>query len=133
MSNAVASAGTSAGSATNTNSASGSRKRRMSHAQAARSMCTPARVAHFIGPPRGVASNLSTRRRPGSILGLLAGSSAAGSVPDFADELLEDVLQGDDAQLAVAVADLYEVCASALQQCQDLVQWGVRAGGGQLP
>ena len=44
MSNGVASVGTSAGSATNTHSGSGSRKRRISQAQAARSMCIPARI-----------------------------------------------------------------------------------------
>jgi hypothetical protein len=51
-SNGVASAGTSSGSLTNTNSASGSMSRRISQAQAARSMCTPARVAHFMLCPR---------------------------------------------------------------------------------
>jgi hypothetical protein len=47
MSNAVASAGTSTGSATKTNSASGSTSRRINQAQAARSMWMVARVAHF--------------------------------------------------------------------------------------
>src|SRR6266511_2921251 len=55
MSNGVASAGTSSGSATKTNSASGSRNRRISQAHAARSMWQPARVAHLIAsaPPEG--------------------------------------------------------------------------------
>ena len=49
MSNGVASAGTSSGSSTNTNTAAGSTHRRISHEQAARSTCAPARVAHLIG------------------------------------------------------------------------------------
>ena len=51
MSKAVASAGTSAGSSTNTNSAPGSTKRRISQAQAARSTWTRALVAHFMSMP----------------------------------------------------------------------------------
>src|SRR6266536_1403523 len=71
MSNGVASAGTSSGSATKTNSASGSRNRRISQAHAARSMWQPARVAHLIAsaPPaegwqdrRGVVGRLPPGR-----------------------------------------------------------------------
>ncbi len=57
MSNAVASVGTGAGS-TNTNSGCGSRCRRISQAHAARSMRTPARVAHLMGVPQARARRL---------------------------------------------------------------------------
>src|SRR5215207_5035117 len=76
MSNGVAPSGTSSGSSTKTNSASASMKRRISHAQAARSTWQPARVAHLTAtPPRR-----SPTVRPSGALsrGQEAGSDRAG-------------------------------------------------------
>src|SRR6476661_7515911 len=66
MSKAVASAGTSAGSATNTNVAAGSMNRRISHAQAVRSTCMSVLVAHFIavGLLSEARQRLDRRLRP---------------------------------------------------------------------
>jgi hypothetical protein len=82
-------AGTSARSAAKTNSGPGSMNRRISQAHAARSTCTPGRVAHFMRAPRPCRRRRGIRPRTGPSAGRghdTSGTPLSDLAPQFAPQ-----------------------------------------------
>src|SRR5215207_4190640 len=99
MSNGVASLGTSSGSLTKTNSASGSMNLLISQAELVRSTCGPERVAHFTPPPpQGTAP--APRSPPVQARSRPAGRSLAGGFVAAGGEVRRGFASGGRARLS---------------------------------
>src|SRR3954451_21047379 len=134
ISNAVASGGTSAGSVTKTKTASGSRKRRISQAQAARSMCTPAGGGTLLRAPARCARRRGSPPSSAHLLDLVRGNGLHGAPGDLAASGGEEVSDLDAAQLPAPPDDGPALrCAVTAWQClhggDQLVVLAVARGG----